>query len=223
MSLEATPNGGKRARHQREEDMAEIVAMYAKGKTFREIARDLATRRPYTLSSHTVMRDHALAMALYKRQMTKQTEDAFVATVAQYDQLIREAWDGYERSKTPRVITDNPIVRDPNNPDRGIPDRTKGNIRRVTSDGDPTWLARVQAAVEAKSHFLGVAPPIRAEVDVKSNGQQLQAGAIVVLPSNGFEERIAQLFPNEPAAPIIDVPQVSDGNGNGKHEEGDEE
>jgi hypothetical protein len=186
----------KRTPEQRRLDIIATCRMRSKGVDWPDIARKLCEGKGYTLTRQAVYKDYMAEVAKRNAEMSEEVGRSVAITIMQLDHLIKECWDGYERSKRDRASRRHPIGKD------GNPDRTTGTFEQSLSDGDPAWLGRIESLIQRKVALLGVEPPVKHAL-VGPNGQLTGAGAVLVLPSNGFELEVAKLKGND--ASVIDV------------------
>jgi hypothetical protein len=133
----------KRTTHQIEQDRADIARLCLERRQQREIVAWIAANRPYTLSLGSINRSVKQSEALWRREATGSIENWKARDLARLDEIERRAWEGFERSRLPRVIK-----------------RTCGGKTVTTTeqrDGDPRWLEIIRQCIARRADILGYA------------------------------------------------------------------
>lgn len=97
----------RRTDFERERDRILIGDLYLKGKTTREIAQELNSRKgvTYTLTHTTVNNDLHITQGLWRKRAQSQYDEEVAKLLAGYDLQLRELWEALEESKKPEVVT----------------------------------------------------------------------------------------------------------------------
>lgn len=147
----------KRTKAQRLDDLVTISSLYARGFTQRQIAAELAKSRPYTLSHKTICRDIKDVIAQWRETMVQNVDDLKSAELLRINEIEREAWREWERSKTGKERTLAERRTGGENPGE------KASVTREGQCGDPRYLQVVQKCIEQRCEVLGLDAPTKLE------------------------------------------------------------
>lgn len=151
----------KRSQAQRAADLTIIEDLALKGKTETEIAEELASMRPYTLSRQQVGYDLRKLAKMWEAEAIAELDAHKSKILAEVRHLQREYWDAWARS-----CEDAETQRIEGAPPRGDSDKptaAKLVTTRKGQAGDPRFLQGVQWCIERRCKILGVDAPQRAE------------------------------------------------------------
>lgn len=156
----------KRTPHQIEADRAEISRLYLMHHSQAEIASKLGLSQPQ------ISYDLAAVRQRWRKETCMDIDTAKAEALAKLDEVERNCWRAWEKSKTSSV--------------RQTSDKER--LRRVetlTRDGDPRFLAQIFSCISMRCKILGL--DVKAGCsDVSGNGEY-RGGEIVIfkLPDNG--------------------------------------
>lgn len=167
----------KRSKAQREEDLARMAEMLAKGVTERDLAAE------FQLSPSTVHRDVATIEERWRSHALQQADLHKGRILAGHDQVIKEAWSEFDRSKgdAEKMVEVTEMLKDqPAKPDGDVLaaespyplvlEVTRRTLTVEGQTGDPRYLTVIENALEAKAKLLGVNAPERHQVTGKDGG-----------------------------------------------------
>lgn len=138
----------KRTAQQREADLETVQKNWLKGLTHREIADLINEMRGYSppLSRRQVSKDIQGIRTAIRDRMDRDAADE----LARIDNLEREAWDEYERSKKTFKM------RRKRKTEGGEgPGKTVKEVRKEERLGDPRYLERISWCIEQRCKILG--------------------------------------------------------------------
>lgn len=144
----------KRNSLQKAQDRLYIESLYLQGHTHREIAQRLSRERPYTISHVQVYRDIKHIVAQWVENRETMLDAALARELRKIDALESTAWDAWERSRNVREIRTTEQIKDHDG------ERTKAQIRREDSCGDPRYLNVVQWCIAKRCEILGINAPL---------------------------------------------------------------
>lgn len=140
--------GPKRSKFQRAKHLAQITKWYLAGMTQAEIGQRLMLTQQQVSYDLKKLRLEWLKSAMVNLNEAKAKE------LAKIDNLEREYWEAWERSKEDHQIKTQKATPDPRSPNVG---RVKEQSERVEdSVGDPRFLAGVQWCVSKRCEILGL-------------------------------------------------------------------
>jgi len=143
--------GPKRTEFEREAHLVEIKEAYLRGDTQMDIAARLG------LSQAQVSRDIATIQRRWRESSLVDINEARQRELERIDVLEREYWQAWEASKGEQQ-------RSTASKDG---DRSRAQIVKYESAGDPRFLAGVQWCVEQRCRILGLLAAVRNELTGK--------------------------------------------------------
>jgi hypothetical protein len=148
--------GPKRKPAEREADLLETAQRYARGESYREIAAVINSHRTYQLSHQTISKDVVEILKRWRATAAAEISEAKAAELLRINQLEREAWMAWERSK------EDAQRRKSVRTGGDTPDRVELNVEGQC--GDPRYLQQVQWCIERRCKLLGLDAPTKQEV-----------------------------------------------------------
>lgn len=146
----------KRSRLQAQKDQVEIATLYLQGKTQFEIAEILSKdqARGYTLTQQTISRDLRHIERAWRQSSLIEFNTARARELAKIDNLEREYWKAWDRSKTEKKHSEK--------------EKTEGRVlKEVTRTqkweliGDHRFLEGVQWCISKRCELLGLDAPVQ--------------------------------------------------------------
>ena len=165
-----------RTKTERERDRALLAKLYFQGWLQADIAEKIGVSRQQIGYDLGVLRKRWQASALIDFNAAKARE------LARVDNLEREYWETWERSKEQKESTLTKRV------DAGAK-RNEAQVRRESQIGDPRFLTGVQWCIERRCKILGVDAPTKVE----------HQGAIILgvtYGDDGTEDKVAETAPD---------------------------
>lgn len=157
----------KRLKSEREAQLLEMADLASRGATERELAER------FQLSRSTVHRD---LKTIEKRWQARAAETVALwkgRLLARHDQVIRDAWAEFDRSKNSAIKTTDVVLQSDQGTDQtGEPTVVRRIVTSSARCGDPHYLAVVVAALAEQARIIGaygpiaVAPAVRHVVEV---------------------------------------------------------
>lgn len=135
---------------QRLEHLATVARMTLRGLTQTEIAAQLGYTQPKINSDIHLLRQKWKAFALRDTSIMQARE------LAKIQEVEKEFWVEWERSKQPKQITS--TKRTNSNEDQG---RTEAAVRNEEQTGDPRYLQGVLSCIEKRCQLLGLDAPLK--------------------------------------------------------------
>lgn len=143
---------GHRTELDREQDVWYAVAELAKGKSYREIAKDLSEKKHYNISFQQIYNDVQEVLVEWKRQ-NMENIDAYIAKdLARLEEIERVVLQNFEKSKLPRPNEYAALMK------RGY---TAEEIDEMYSErggyaGDPRYLETLLHIQRQRMDLLGI-------------------------------------------------------------------
>jgi len=135
-----------------------VMALHVKGFTAMQIAAKLGleyqTVRTDVNTIERGWRASPFAVAQYNTWLTRQ--------LAKLDELERNAWIAWERSREPLEETSTELAEGSSRSDKG---KQKVRVTRRESAGDPRFLATINSVIKQRSALLGLYVLPRAPID----------------------------------------------------------
>jgi hypothetical protein len=126
----------------------QVAELFLRGvKRQGELARRLGVDRS------TVSRDLKALNARWKEAAVRDLDAAKGQELEHIDQLLREYWDAWEKSKKGQETTTTEQTTG------GDGERVRAAIRKEEQHGDPRYLAGVQWCIEQRARILGLNAP----------------------------------------------------------------
>lgn len=191
--------GRRRNVKQREYDLVLLAKWVAQRRTIPEIQALMQAERGYSMTKGQISYDRSDLMRRWRESANVNMSQVVAAELAELEEVSREAWDGWHKSKTDKVRN---IGRKKTRAGDGGEETTREIVSEGQS-GNPSFLLAILNAQSRRAALLGLDMPTVA--DMKGpNGEALlpQAGesVVVVLPEKDF----------------IDIQSTTvEGNGNG--------
>lgn len=169
----AHPMAPKRTRIQRQRDLLDIARLYLEGKRQWEIVEWIAGNRPYKLSQQILSIDLRDIQRQWLAEAKILVEEQRRKELAKIDNLEREYWAAYARSKSKSVrITHEgkpcKSKKDATEPDAMTPEIT--TMVKEDRDGDPRFLEGVQRCIDRRCRLLGLDAPAKQELSGPDGG-----------------------------------------------------
>lgn len=144
--------GPKRTKQEHARDLQFIQDLYMKGKTHWQIAQALNARYypENPLDRRMVSYDIQKLIEEWKKRFTTEIAERKSIELEKIDNLEREYWDAWERSKDPAKTAT----------------QRAGDITQTVKDqdGDPRFLQGVQWCIERRIKLFGLDEPSKAKV-----------------------------------------------------------
>lgn len=167
----------RRSPAEKARDAQQIAALYLQGYSQTEIAARL------NLGVATVCRDLKPYHERWQEEARRDIATRKAEQLAQLDQLLREYWEAWERSKAPRKVSTVSKAAGGNGDG-------SATVRSEERTGDPRFLEGVRWCMERRAKLLGLDAPTRTEhtgadgraIEVQLTWAQMVAQAINDLP-----------------------------------------
>ena len=151
-SMLEVPIGAKRNQLDIEKDTWWAVAELAKGKTYREIAKELSEKNGYNISYVQIWHDINDALIAWKRE-NMENIDAYIARdLARLEQIEAIVLQNFEKSKLPRPLEYAALMK------RGLTmdERDELYEERGGMAGDPRYLETLLHLQAQRMRLLGL-------------------------------------------------------------------
>jgi hypothetical protein len=179
----------KRSRFQAQRDQVDIATLYLQGKPQHEIADILSKdqNRGYTLTQQTISRDMKHIERAWRQSSLVEFNTARARELAKIDNLEREYWKAWDRSKTEKKHSEK--------------EKTEGeHVKEVTRIqkweliGDHRFLEGVQWCISKRCELLGLDAPlqlqhsglIQVEDITTQKSKEIKSELIDILTRNGI-------------------------------------
>jgi len=149
---------------ERWQDRARITSLYVRGWTMNAIAIELGLSRDTVSHDLRRVKEEWQKGALFDMNVAKQRE------MAKIDEIEREAWMAYEKSKAPRDITTTRQRRrgKVNGSVENMQDQTtEANKRTEQRDPNPVFLQIALECSERRSKLQALYPPAEARISTQ--------------------------------------------------------
>lgn len=161
-----------RSREQREADYVTVARLYCEGKTLREIAKVIGVVASQALGDLRVVR------ARWRADANLKMEEATARELAKIDNLEREYWDAWSRSRenaetNSQEIVDVPIIQ------KGVAIPAQRRlVRKQTEnrDGNPRFLEGIQWCIDRRIKLLGLDAPVKVDITDRIRERAIAAG-----------------------------------------------
>lgn len=180
-------NASKRTAGERERDYPEIAKMYLQGETQADIAREISSKRHYSLSRAQIAFDLKKIKGRWLESSLVDFDQIKAKELAKIDVLERAYWEGWDRSCKNQEETQAEKVEDKNAAGNPSYSRTKAKKIEKNRDGDVTFLHGVQWCIDQRCKIFGLLAPQRLQVDWREEAKK--AG---VDPSIAFNDIVAK-------------------------------
>jgi len=162
-----------RTKGQRERDLVLVAEMYLRAETQEAIRAAVeklhrVDRPEFTLSRQQIGYDIKVLIKRWQGSQLLNIDAAKARELARIDQVERESWDAWERSKLDAEI----ITEKGKGKGGGKPDSVEKTIQRKGQVGDPRFIDKVCWCVEQRCKILGIYETSR--VDVTSGGEPIR-------------------------------------------------
>lgn len=149
----------KRTPIQVNRDRLEIADHYLHGKFQFEIAEILSkdANRGYTLTQQTISRDLRMIQLQWQRSSIVKFDEAKARELAKIDNLEREYWKAWERSKTEKKHSEKAKTE-------GVTLKEVTRIQKWELIGDHRFLEGVQWCINRRCELLGLDAPRRMHI-----------------------------------------------------------
>ena len=151
-SMLEVPIGAKRNQLDIEKDTWWAVAELAKGKTYREIAKELSEKNGYSISYVQIWHDINDALIAWKRENLENIDAYIARDLARLEQIEAIVLQNFEKSKLPRPLEYAALMK------RGL---TMDEIDELYEDrggmaGDPRYLETLLHLQAQRMRLLGL-------------------------------------------------------------------
>lgn len=174
-------SGKRRSPAQVTRDRRRIADLYLRGWLQADIAAELK------IDQSTVSRDLSALQEEWRQSTLVDLNEAKSKELAKVDQLEREYWEAWERSKenaevevTEQIGTRRKLKQ--GEKDTGepaiVPERLKKYKRVEGQSGNPSFLAGIQWCINKRCEILGLNAP--KNVDLTSGGEKIQQPITVI-------------------------------------------
>lgn len=143
-----------------------VSTLYRQGLSYREIAEETGYSRS------EIGRMMKFARNEWRRRATKSYATHLYEQLAKFDQLEREAWEGWQRSQLDHVET---TTDDKQTPD-GV--ETSVKVRRFKQSGDSNFLRVIESCIKERCKLLGLLDPETRNTDAIEG--EVQVVSIVI-------------------------------------------
>jgi hypothetical protein len=149
----------KRKPFQIHKDRVEIATLYLQGKLQFEIAQILSTdqARGYTLTQQTISRDLKMIQRDWQRSTIVKFDEARAQELAKIDNLEREYWRAWERSKTEKKHSEKEKTE-------GVQLKEVTRVEKWELIGDHRFLEGIQWCINRRCELLGLDAPKRMHI-----------------------------------------------------------
>lgn len=149
----------KRTPIQVNKDRLEIASLYLQGKLQIEIAEFLSKdpARGYTLTQQTISRDLKIIQRDWQRSALIKFDEARAQELAKIDNLEREYWRAWERSKTEKKHSEKERTE-------GETSKEVTRVQKWELIGDHRFLEGVQWCINRRCELLGLDAPKRMHI-----------------------------------------------------------
>ena len=148
---------------QREQDLAQLGALYLQGQTQVAIGEELGVSQPQICKDLATLQRRWLESALIDFSAAKAKE------LARIDHLERVYWEAWEHSTQERIRNVTEKV------EAGGQERKRAQLEREPQSGNPAYLEGVRWCIDRRCKVLGLDAAARWEVTGKEGGPvQLQ-------------------------------------------------
>ena len=169
--LERSPQA-PRTREQRELDYVTVARLYCEGKSMREISKVVG------VAPSQILGDLRTIRARWRADANISIEQATARELAKIDNLEREYWDAWTRSRADaetnaQEIVDVPIVQ------KGVAIPAQRRlVRKQTEqrDGNARFLEGVQWCIDRRIKLLGLDAPIKVDITERIRERAIAAG-----------------------------------------------
>lgn len=160
------PNRNKRTPAQKEEDLQLIASLRLRRYEFAAITRELNSRgRDYTLSLAQVYQDYKKAERRWQSEAVDAITTIKSEMLAELQEIRKEAWRMYERSKTVKTTKRADKMQGGNG--RGE-SATRSSVTQEDQIGDPATLRLVVEVQERISKLMGLDAPAKQDIAVSA-------------------------------------------------------
>lgn len=156
----------KRTEFQREEDLVLIARLYLAGETQREIAAQIGTARPYTLSQPQICADIQTVIDRWKALAIHSIDEKKANELARINHVEREAWLAWERSRLEYMRT----VQEQRTGDKKRVKHSKASVTKEQQVGDPRFLEIILKCVKSRRELFGLDAPQKVELGGEDGG-----------------------------------------------------
>lgn len=139
----------KRTDFQREQDLEKITALYLKGWRQIDIAEELG------LSRQQIGYDIKTIQKRWRESTAINMDEAKQRELSRIDELEREYWLAWEKSKNERVMA---------RQEKSAKDTiARASMVKEQRDGNPAFLAGVMSCIDRRCKLLGLDAPIKTQ------------------------------------------------------------
>lgn len=161
---------------QREMDLIVTARKYLMGSSISQISEDLTNMRPYYVSYEMVRFDIQLLIQRWQESYLLDFSAAKAKELARIDQLEAAYWEGWERSKIDKEITETEKVQDSSTSRKNVTvptyTRSKAKKRTETTPGESQFLNGIQWCIDKRCQILGLNAPKQFEVSWREEAKK---------------------------------------------------
>lgn len=161
-----------------------IAQLLKRGYTCREMAEEIKARLDLkTCSPSTVASDIKFLLAEWRQTSLMSTEEYVQLELQRIDDIIKEAWDAWDKSKTTyekKRATQHGVPTNPNGGGGNGSDDNSITMMGISQSselmspsGDPRYLDIIHKATIERRKLLGLYAPEKKNMDVTSGGDAI--------------------------------------------------
>lgn len=136
---------------EKQRDLVDIASRYLAGHSQQEIADWLTANRPYRIWRQGVTKDLEEIRVIWRNRAAQLIGERKAEELAKLDRLEREAWEGWERSRSDAVR------KHAKRTGKGADATEEVGTSTEHRDGNPKFLELVLRCVEKRLEVLGLA------------------------------------------------------------------
>lgn len=168
--------GVKRSSQQRESDTTFCAEMFLRGGQYREIAKALNERNAklgldYTVGHTMVYHDIKKTLIQWKKEQMSDMSDYVAAEIKKLDRIENEAWNAWDKSKSPLKRTKERNSKKPNKMDAEMNEPDYYGYSEETieeTSGDPRFLDILLNCQQRRAKLLGFDAPSKVDYGDKN-------------------------------------------------------
>jgi hypothetical protein len=186
----------RRTEPEREADLALEAQYYCQGLSMRNIAIQISTERPYTISLSTVYKDIEDIKRRWRETETVAYQEALNRELTRIDALEKAYWDGWFRSigNTAEEYQELSSYQQ----GKQLSGKRKSYTRKKESVGDVLFLQGVTKCIQERAKILGLYAPEKLEMDFRLEASKYGIDPTVI---NGLYTEVVEGLIREAEAP----------------------
>lgn len=161
---------------QREMDLIVTARKYLMGTSIDQISADLTDLRPYPVSYEMVRFDIQMLIQRWQESYLLDFSAAKAKELARIDQLEAAYWEGWERSKNDKEVTETEKTQDSSTSRKNVTvptyTRTKAKKKTETTPGQSQFLNGIQWCIDKRCQILGLDAPKQFEVSWREEAKK---------------------------------------------------